>query len=126
MTMMTALKLPQAHHKMSTLTITIVFVNIGPQLLSLLIQIIGAATFITNEDVPLDRIFLHALYKHLKILSLPSKTRDIPMETPIVNENGMLAKKLNELQNDLQNHHNRKQTIDERITYLHREVKSLI
>jgi hypothetical protein len=48
------------------------------------------------------------------------------METPIVNENGMLAKKLNELQNDLQNHHNRKQTIDERITYLHREVKSLI
>jgi hypothetical protein len=55
-----------------------------------------------------------------------SKTRDIPMETPMVNENGMLAKKLNEFQNDLQNHHNRKQTIDERIAYLRREVKSLI
>jgi hypothetical protein len=54
------------------------------------------------------------------------KKHDIPMETPIVNENGILAKKLNEFQNDLQNHHNRKQNIDQRIVYLCRDVKSLI
>jgi len=48
------------------------------------------------------------------------------MKTPIVNENGILAKKLNEFQNDLRNHRNRKQNIDERIVYLRREVKSLI
>jgi len=48
------------------------------------------------------------------------------MKTPIVNENGILAKKLNEFQNDLRNHRNRKQNIDERIVYLRGEVKSLI
>jgi len=48
------------------------------------------------------------------------------MEYPIVNENGILAKKLNEFQNDLRNHRNRKQNIDERIVYLRGEVKSLI
>jgi len=33
------------------------------------------------------------------------------METPVVNKDGMLAKKLNGIKNNLQNHKNRKQSL---------------
>jgi len=55
-----------------------------------------------------------------------SRKRDVPMETPMLNENSMLAKKSNEMQNTLQNHKNKKQSIDERIAHLRQEIRSLI
>lgn len=51
---------------------------------------------------------------------------DTPMETPKINENSILARKLIILQNELQNLTNKKQIINERISYLHRAVRSLI
>lgn len=54
------------------------------------------------------------------------RKRKMPMETPVLNDNSMLARKLNEMQNTLQNHKNKKQSIDERISFLRREVWSLI
>jgi len=50
------------------------------------------------------------------------RKRKMPMETPVLNDNSMLARKLNEMQNTLQNHKNKKQSIDERISFLRREV----
>jgi phosphopantetheine adenylyltransferase len=54
------------------------------------------------------------------------RRQEIQMETPMLNENSMLARKINDLQNQSQNHKNRKQSIDERITHLRREIRSLI
>lgn len=48
------------------------------------------------------------------------------MDTPVVNENGISTRKLNEMQNNLQSHKSRKQSIDERITHLQKEIRSLI
>jgi hypothetical protein len=54
----------------------------------------------------------------------PNARTEILMETPIVNENSILARKLNKLQNDLQNLKNKKQNMDEKISYLRHEIRS--
>jgi chromosome segregation ATPase len=51
---------------------------------------------------------------------------EIPMETPVINENNLLSKKLSELQNTKQHYLNRQQSIEEKITHLRREHHSLI
>ena len=54
------------------------------------------------------------------------RRREHPMETPIINENNLLAKQLNKLQNELQNLNDRKHSIDENMICLRQKVGSLI
>ncbi len=58
--------------------------------------------------------------------SIARRRSELPMETPIVNEDSSLSKNLNELQNIKQNFLNRQQIIEEKTTYLRREHRSLI
>jgi hypothetical protein len=64
--------------------------------------------------------------KHLQTTNKPVTRKTYSMETPVVNEYSFPAKKLNELQNDMQNLIDRKQTIDETITTLRSQIRSLI
>jgi hypothetical protein len=54
------------------------------------------------------------------------KRREIPMETPIIDETGPLSHKIKELQIQFQEFSFQKSNIDERISYLCRELHSLI
>jgi hypothetical protein len=58
--------------------------------------------------------------------SVVQSGNEIPMETPVINENNLLSKKLSELQNTKQHYLNRQQSIEEKITHLRREHRSLI
>jgi uncharacterized protein YdcH (DUF465 family) len=50
---------------------------------------------------------------------------DNPMETPVIDENGILAKKIKELQLQLENHLSKKQLIDHKIINLQDELSHL-
>jgi hypothetical protein len=48
------------------------------------------------------------------------------METPMIDENSFLFKKISELRLKLENYQNRKQFVDEKIVYLRSEISSLL
>jgi len=51
---------------------------------------------------------------------------EIPMETPMIDENSSLSKKISELQLEMKNYQNGKQIIEENITHLYHEIESLL
>ena len=48
------------------------------------------------------------------------------METPMIDENSFLFRKISELRLKLENYQNRKQFVDEKIVYLRSEISSLL